>query len=241
MTVFRSFARMSDHTFLADHLTAESVVVDLGAHRGEFAPAVHSAFGCPVVTVEPVPELAGHLRTLRLGPVHQAAVGGPDGATLHLFAHRCASLYHTGADPRASAATIPVVRLTLRDLCDARIQLLKVDIEGAELDLFEEMTAEDYSRIDQITVEFHDFLYPETRPRVLAAMARIESHGFVHIAFSLDHTDVLFVNREACRLTRMLHFTAASLQKYACGASRRCQRLIGAGPPAPTAAEGPRP
>ncbi len=41
-----------------------------------------------------------------------------------------------------------------------RIDLLKIDIEGAEIGMFDDCTDEELSSIGQITVEFHAFLFP---------------------------------------------------------------------------------
>ena len=74
--------------------------------------------------------------------------------------------------------------------------LLKLDIEGAELDVFEGAAADELRRFRQITVEFHDFVWPEQAVRVGRAMALMEAAGFRRINFSRDNTDVLFVRRD---------------------------------------------
>jgi FkbM family methyltransferase len=229
MPLFRRFSRICEHTFLADHLSPESVVVDLGANQGAFSVGIRRDFRCRVVAVEPVPTLATRLRALNLGPVHEAVIGGADTpAVLHVFEHRCASVQRTCHEPVNEGLTIPVRRTTLRQLCAdeeiARINLLKVDIEGAEVELFAAMTVEDYTRIDQITIEFHDFLYPDTKPQVIATIAAILSHGFVDIPFSLDHTDILFIHPERCRFTRLNHLAARHVQRNAYGVMRRLRR-----------------
>ena len=230
MTLFRRFSSHCSHTFLADTLSAASVVVDLGANEGDFSTALHRTFGCRVVAVEPVPALATRLRGLGLGSVHQAVIGSaatPE--VLYLFPHRCAAVRRIADGAEVEAVAVPVRRMTLAELWTAeamtRIHLLKVDIEGAELDMFTAMTAADFSRIDQITVEFHDFLYPETRPRVIETTARIAAHGFLPIRFSLDHTDVLFIHPERCQLSPCQYLLAKYLQRNIRGLVRRLRRI----------------
>ena len=63
-----------------------------------------------------------------------------------------------------------------------------------ELDLFEAATDVELRRFRRITVEFHDFLWPEQAARVARAKRRLELAGFRRIDFSLDSTDVLFVH-----------------------------------------------
>ncbi|MDH3378410.1 MAG: FkbM family methyltransferase [Gammaproteobacteria bacterium] len=78
------------------------------------------------------------------------------------------------------------------------IDLLKDDIEGAEIQLFDSMSDSMLREISQITVEFHDFL-PELKLRseVRRIIERIKKLGFLCIVFSvIAHKDVLFVNTE---------------------------------------------
>ena len=75
------------------------------------------------------------------------------------------------------------------------VDLLKVDIEGAEIDLFEACNDDELKEINQITVEFHDFIYPEQHNSVLQIQNRMANIGFWVISFRLDGSDALFVNR----------------------------------------------
>ena len=75
--------------------------------------------------------------------------------------------------------------------------LLKVDIERMELDLFETATVAELRCFRQITVEFHDFLWPEQASRVDRAKRRLVLAGFRRIDFSLDSSDVLFVRADS--------------------------------------------
>ena len=51
------------------------------------------------------------------------------------------------------------------------VDLLKLDIEGAELELLSALTSP--SNIAQITVEFHDFMFPETHPQVTRTIGSV--------------------------------------------------------------------
>ena len=76
-----------------------------------------------------------------------------------------------------------------------RIDLLKVDIEGAEIGMFDDCSDEELRSIGQITVEFHAFLFPEQQAAVTRIRERMAHIGFWVLPFSLDSTDVLFLNR----------------------------------------------
>jgi hypothetical protein len=57
-------------------------------------------------------------------------------------------------------------------------------VEGAELDIFESVLESDLRLIGQITIEFHDFIYPNLKPRVEAVKRRLCKLGFWMIDFS---------------------------------------------------------
>jgi hypothetical protein len=107
----------------------------------------------------------------------------------------------------------------MRRLGITRIDLLKLDIEGAEFDLIAATPNQILQRINQITVEFHDFK-PAFRNRELFenARARLESIGFDcgNMAFR-THGDVLFLNRAQLRLVARqriyLQFCARWIEK----------------------------
>jgi hypothetical protein len=118
-------------------------------------------------------------------------------ASLKLFSGTCASLTGTGRNDQAGV--VEVETLTLESLLARhgleRVALLKLDIEGPESAILLQAPAAVLHRLDQISVEFHDFLYVELAPAVDRAMARLRAAGFECFQFSRDRSDVLFVNR----------------------------------------------
>jgi FkbM family methyltransferase len=51
-----------------------------------------------------------------------------------------------------------------------RVDLLKVDVEGAEIEIVEGMDESDWDKVDRAVVEFHDFFRPGCRDRVTRAL-----------------------------------------------------------------------
>jgi FkbM family methyltransferase len=128
--------------FLRENLTPISVCVDVGAHRGaflrqflEFAPqGTHHAF-------EAIPKLASHLRTtFPTVAVHEQAVSDHIGtATFHYVPELPG---WSGLRPQPYPVTthpqmIPVTLTTLDKTLppDLRVEFLKIDVEGAELEV----------------------------------------------------------------------------------------------------------
>jgi FkbM family methyltransferase len=201
-------ANICNHSFLADPLPRDrdAVVGDLGANNGMFSAEMTRRFRCRVVAAEPVPEL--YQRIVEMGlpqiTIRNVAITGKSavGLSLNIYDNRCASLL----PPRFSADSGIAVGVTseslgdfltpiLSDKADAKIDLLKVDIEGSELEMFEAAEDRELLSCAQVTVEFHQFFYPETLERIEAIKARFSALGFFVIDFSTINTDVLFINR----------------------------------------------
>lgn len=212
------------HSFCANALHPASQVVDLGANHGAFAHEIIARYGCRVLAVEPVPSLVASMPqhpNLTLEPAAVSRDGSP--VILHLNEQGCAS--EQFGETGVHRLEVPGVRfpdLLARHNVD-RVALLKVDIEGAEVGLFESLDDATLARLDQITIEFHDFLMPEMRADVDAIDARLAGLGFQRVAFSLDNTDVLYLHPR-------LHLRGVSLAvvlarfKYVRGLRRRFGR-----------------
>ena len=205
-------ASVRGHHIWPAPLTKDSVVVDAGAHRGEFSVEIIRRFGCQCHLVEANPRLVETLIVARAKSITTAALGARDGrGMLHVSENPEA----TGLFDAGSATTsVEVETISLATLMQRRgiteIDILKLDIEGAEFDLIASTPDQILQRINQITVEFHDFK-PAFRGRGLFenARARLQLMGFdcCNMAFR-THGDVLFLNRARLRLvaTQRIYF-----------------------------------
>ena len=76
------------------------------------------------------------------------------------------------------------------------VVVLKIDIEGLELELLPSLCRSVLDRIDQLTVEFHDSIGIGSIKQVRHTIAYIASFGFVVMRGSFfDYSDVLFLHR----------------------------------------------
>lgn len=225
--------RVSQHAFLASPLSSDSIVFDLGANNGEFCLEVARKYGCRVFAAEPVPQLANNLENKdpRVA-VYPVAIGGSNG-TANL-------VYDLGRDKTGSLLGLNVVGGILhdpgaRESLEVKVQslegflshatsdtidLLKVDIEGAELDAFSEVPNSVLARCKQITVEFHDFWYPELAERTEQVKRKIKAAGFLMIRFTPNNKDVLFLNRQLLPLGALRTFVLRHLTRNMMGLSR---------------------
>jgi len=214
---------------LSRFLNSNSVVMDLGANQGEFLQAIIQRFRCNVIAVEPVKALFEEIPRNPLLQLLPIAVGGKNQSIeINIYGTRCASIL--GAKSSQEFQTTQTVEMvTLAELRRRtgtnRIDLLKIDIEGAEIDLFDSCSDQELQTVMQITVEFHEFLYPEQAPAVKRIIERLDRIGFWVLPFSLDNTNVLFVNR-ATGLGAAEVAVLRSFVRYGKGIARRVRRTL---------------
>jgi FkbM family methyltransferase len=219
--------RVEEHTFLPNCLNRTGKVIDLGMNKGDFAKVIRDRCGCSVAGLEANPSLA---KATNLSGIlcKNAAISASDGFVEFLIdeenceaSHIVVSAVHT-----VDAITVPSVSLStfLREINTKEVDLLKIDVEGTELELFEKTDPDDLLRCAQITVEFHSFIYPDQAPRVESAIAKLSELGFYHLDFSASRTDVLFINNKMIDLTTGDKILLV-VQKYRDGVKRRLGRL----------------
>jgi len=196
---------ISGHHFYAPLLGADSVVVDLGACEASFANAISTRWGARVFAVEANPANFAEMQVTARVSKHHAGIADHTGhATLYVAPNRDGH----SLDPRhrdvGSLAAIEIPTTTLFDFMQAQgiahIDLLKVDIEGAEVALFESLPDQALRCIDQVTVEFHDFIESlAITGAVRAIKRRMTRLGFWTLVYARPNVDVLFVNKRAVR------------------------------------------
>lgn len=222
------FTDRLDHTILAGPLRKSSpVVMDCGSNYGEFAAWINDEFGATVYGYEPDPRLFPNLRGNERVSFFPTAIAGTAGEfELNLGESQCSSLHYreaqTGDVARVEATTLEAEfgRLGLSEL-----DLLKLDIEGAELGVLLETPAHVLKSVVQITTEFHDFLDARDLPRIRLAIARMRELGFYVLKFSTrTYGDVLFVNRSHVTLSFAERALVMWRKRYVPGALRTWDR-----------------
>jgi FkbM family methyltransferase len=197
--------RFKEHSFFGSLLAGPAVVADFGAHRGEFFAALKSEYSISrALLVEANPALAESLKgtfAKEADVLHAALVGDnkePTIAFTRSTEPEASSIFSewTAAYGIADQVDVPAVDLSqaLRQL-DGRLDLLKFDIEGAEVDILQAASASDLARCVQLTVEFHDKRPPQTRRDVDRVCRRMRSEGYGIVNANWPYVDdVLFVN-----------------------------------------------
>lgn len=129
---------LATHGLFSNSISSNSTVVDLGAHRGEFSLAVQKKFKARVIAVEPSSSLIPQLRTLQGIELVHAAVTDFDGSIwLNLDANPQASTVRTTNASFVGKEEVRALTLVslIQELRIHSIDVLKVDIEGSEVEL----------------------------------------------------------------------------------------------------------
>ena len=196
--------RIRGHSFIRDLLPKEDgLIVDLGMNEGYFSYEMQRKFSCKVVGVEANPLLVQAIvASDRLRPLNYAVSESRGDVSFNVNPENSEASSLT-AGPRTQAVSVPCISFS--DLVHTqgirRIDLLKVDIEGAEVEMLQSTPAATLLLAKQISVEFHAFLDPEAVPAIKSILARLKKMGFMAIDFSRTYEDVLFINRHEVRLS----------------------------------------
>jgi FkbM family methyltransferase len=162
-------------------LDATSVVLDVGAYVGEWGARIIERYGATVHAFEPSPNEFGEMQA-RLGDepravLHQYGLaGGTRTATLALDGP--GSSVHGGPATFGTAdVELRDVVATLDDLGLQEVDLLKVNIEGGEYELFDRLIeAGALGRFRQVSIQFHEWLPDAYRRRAAIRRALAEQH-----------------------------------------------------------------
>lgn len=164
----------------------DDVVVDCGANIGLFALFMcASAPGVRVHCFEPMPvNLRRLAENVHANGLERSVVIHPyavlDGAGRRpLSAGRRNgqwSFFHDDREPAAEHDAACVSLAEALALCGApRIDLLKLDVEGAEIEILEGANDVTWDRIGRVALEYHDLMRDGCRDRACAALTR---YGF---------------------------------------------------------------
>jgi FkbM family methyltransferase len=185
---------------LRDRLKQGAVAVDAGANIGIHAITMASAVGPKgrVLCFEPLPHLAKALeRTLRINgfgsraQVHQTALGDEAGeATLHRAAHGpMSSIYLLPEGMGAEPIQVRMATLDESFAPGARVDLVKIDVEGAEPRVWRGMRRilQENAEIE-IVLEWSSSHFQRTGENPAAFMAEIRAAGFSSFLIADDAT-----------------------------------------------------
>lgn len=188
----RVFAQVFLDEVYAGLRLGESVVIDIGAHKGYFAAYALLRGAKAVVCYEPEDSNFRALLLFNEGnrehgqfiELHQEA-GGEDGET-DLYISADSWLHSTIAREnleyskkiKVRSRSLATILSSARERFGHDVIILKIDAEGAECPLLLQAPAEVFSGVKEIIFEFHSFSYCSLQNIV----DKLKSVGFEHVA-----------------------------------------------------------
>ncbi|MGA7129191.1 MAG: FkbM family methyltransferase [Chthoniobacterales bacterium] len=217
--------RFYGHSVMVDSLNPSSTVLDLGANLGHFALAIVDRFHCQAFCVEPDPRVYPTLKSNPKVSAINVAVTTRSGPARFYLAQNweCSSLIPPTAcetidEIECQAVTLETV---LALIGVEHLDVLKMDIEGLELELLTSLGQPILDRINQLTVEFHESMGMGTVKQVLETIDYLESFGFAAVRGSFfDYSDVLFLHPGRLKMPSNWRWLARA-EKIRNGISRR--------------------
>jgi FkbM family methyltransferase len=191
------------HSFIGDFLSSDSCIMDFGVHRGEFSESVSRQWGCKIFGLEPDPGLFDLLPSISNCSFFQIALANrEDHMRLYRCKSRCSSIsYREGTEESLIVETTSMPAFCTQNGIGV-MDLVKLDIEGAELDVLEGLEDRFVSEnIVQLTVEFHDFMGRDAKLRIDGIIRKLRRIGFYYLPFSRTSDDILFVNHRFIKLS----------------------------------------
>jgi FkbM family methyltransferase len=177
---------IEDHFYLPWLLSHQSKVVDAGANFGRFSQAIVNRHSCEIIAIEPEESNFTNNSPNSRIILKRVALAGKSGKAILSIdvdstAHRLSGDTPLNGD-EFQEVECQTLEAILTEAEWETLDLLKLDIEGMEWEVFASLSDSQLSCFVQITVEFHDFagLCPKSDAtwKVYQRLARL---GFLEI------------------------------------------------------------
>jgi FkbM family methyltransferase len=194
---------IAEHSFYDDKFGPEVNIIDLGACRGEFINNMNKMYNISKgILVEANPTIFKQLLNEENYILYNNVIAKDDGKMITFYEDTKAAYIGSSFFNYFNGVEHKIESISLETLIKSNninvVDLLKVDIEGSEYEIFENIKEDVLQKINQITIEFHDFIDPKLKIRTKNIINRLEASGYKSISKSIDymygseHYDVLF-------------------------------------------------
>jgi FkbM family methyltransferase len=226
---------IGEHSVWMPGLVGGGCVVDAGANHGSFSLESARRFPVQTIAIEANPDLAQILRAAGLR-VNEVALGSANGTTtFHLGENDESSSIRKptmkGSHLKIKAAVVVQVKTLLMIIKEDRltgIACVKLDIEGAEVEILPTIAPMAKELSPQWTVEFHD--EPEfalcSKAEVDASISAMRASGFsVLVRNWPTRTNVLFLDRKQLEINNFTWFWIKCRYQWIAFLWRQLRRL----------------
>jgi autotransporter strand-loop-strand O-heptosyltransferase len=204
--IYREIYKHNAYGYGKCKLAKGDVVIDCGANIGVFSRYAKVCGASEVYSFEPEPGNYAALEKNVTTKVYNEAVSDKE-STMELYIHSCEgghSLKDDNINHTQLGYTVPVRTTTLDKVIANngldRVNFLKIDVEGSELDIFNGLSDENLLKVDKIAMEYHNMILKFDTSLRDGLVKRLRDSGFrVHVMF-LDpgkHLQMIYAWRSA--------------------------------------------
>jgi FkbM family methyltransferase len=179
-------------------LGLNSVVFSVGVGEDiSFDLSLIQKFGCKVLAFDPTPRSINWLKTQNLPHQFQFfpwGLSGTDGLASFCAPANARHVSYSSVALKGCTVQCEVYRLStlMRKVGHERIDLLKMDIEGSEYTVIEDILT-DNVRPRQLLIEFHHGMYSIACEKTAIALERLNTMGYRIFSISLNGREYSFV------------------------------------------------
>jgi FkbM family methyltransferase len=182
----------SEHSYFSDLISDEPVLIDLGACLGDFSKHFRSRYSnAKIILLEPS---KSNFPKINIEDLNTKKLFGA------ISSYKDKVIFREDPKSEQNGSLLfnyfegieyEIETYTLDELVEPFeiIDLLKMDVEGAEWDVLLKCSEEALNKIKQLTVEFHDFLDPSLRENSEKCVQRLISLGF-----SIDYNPTTYMH-----------------------------------------------
>ncbi|SDS34752.1 methyltransferase, FkbM family [Pseudomonas asplenii] len=178
----RWFRDEGDKTLRLNYpLDENSVVFDLGGYQGDFAADIYEKYNCNIYIFEPVKAFYDKC-VLRFSDIPKVkcfnyGLSSSDGWLDISLAENASSFSSPLAKGNTERVEVRSIAPCIKALDVDKINLIKINIEGGEYDVLPALIASgDISKIENIQVQFHNFVAGAESKRETLREALEETH-----------------------------------------------------------------
>ena len=198
---------INGHYMYARGIDRNSLILDLGASTGDFSSQISRDFGCKCYALEASLSSYNLIPDNDLIKKFNLAVCKKSGpVTFYLSSNPDTNSIIQAVSKKWGIKTnITVEGTSLEDFLAGNkiesIDVMKIDTEGAEIEIFDSASDNTLSSMQQICVEFHRFCEDfKCKEDIVRIKKRLENLGFLCITFVKKNPDMLFLNMHKIHL-----------------------------------------
>lgn len=161
-TVKKWYADNGESSFRVEYdLNGQSIVFDLGGYEGQWSSDIFAMYCCNIFVFEPVKQYSEKMKhRFERNPkikVYDYGLGKADGTCI-INVQKDGSSLHRGRGNEEEIKLVDAASFINNYDID-KINLIKINIEGAEYDLLEHLIkSKIVEHIENIQIQFHDFV-----------------------------------------------------------------------------------